>query len=195
MVGSAALMLAWVAAGRAQAYFEPDLNAWDTAAGALLIAEAGGAMVDLETKEPYTLATRRIFGFNGDPRLLEAMHVVLLNADAVRLDGAAPAVSSSPPTASSSIAVTMDLAEAEEREERGRALDRDAALADKPKDPAVEAQRAKMLAELDELLKLGRDGVVKKLDKELRDKQREARIAETFSLSEAKPSAPISSDS
>ena len=39
MIGSAALMLAWVAAGRASAYFEPDLNSWDTAAGALLVDE------------------------------------------------------------------------------------------------------------------------------------------------------------
>ena len=39
MVGSAALMFAWVAAGRASAYFEADLNAWDSAAGALLIHE------------------------------------------------------------------------------------------------------------------------------------------------------------
>lgn len=39
MVGSAALMLAWIGAGRADAYWEPDLNAWDTAAGALFIQE------------------------------------------------------------------------------------------------------------------------------------------------------------
>ena len=37
MLGSAAIMLAWVAAGRLTAYFECDLNAWDTAAGALLV--------------------------------------------------------------------------------------------------------------------------------------------------------------
>ena len=42
MLGSAAIMLAWVAAGRLTAYFECDLNAWDTAAGALLVREAGG---------------------------------------------------------------------------------------------------------------------------------------------------------
>ena len=42
MLGSAAIMLAWVAAGRLTAYYECDLNSWDTAAGALLVAEAGG---------------------------------------------------------------------------------------------------------------------------------------------------------
>jgi myo-inositol-1(or 4)-monophosphatase len=40
--GSAALDLAWVAAGRYDAYWERDLNAWDVAAGILLVTEAGG---------------------------------------------------------------------------------------------------------------------------------------------------------
>lgn len=38
MLGSAAIMLAWVACGRVTAYFEADLNSWDTAAGALLVS-------------------------------------------------------------------------------------------------------------------------------------------------------------
>jgi hypothetical protein len=36
MIGSAAIMLTWVACGRLTAYFEADLNAWDLAAGAVL---------------------------------------------------------------------------------------------------------------------------------------------------------------
>lgn len=40
--GSAAIDLAWVAAGRCDAMFDRGLNAWDVAAGALLIEEAGG---------------------------------------------------------------------------------------------------------------------------------------------------------
>jgi len=40
--GAAALDLAWVAAGRYDGYWERDLQAWDTAAGVLLVAEAGG---------------------------------------------------------------------------------------------------------------------------------------------------------
>ena len=40
--GSAALDLAFVAAGRFDAFWEWDLKPWDVAAGALLIAEAGG---------------------------------------------------------------------------------------------------------------------------------------------------------
>ena len=65
MLGSAAIMLAWVAAGRLTAYYECDLNSWDTAAGALLVAEAGGKMTDLVTGEPYTLRTRAILASNG----------------------------------------------------------------------------------------------------------------------------------
>ncbi|KQX25498.1 MULTISPECIES: inositol monophosphatase family protein [unclassified Sphingomonas] len=44
--GSAALDLAWVAAGRYDAYWEADLNIWDVAAGLLLVREAGGFASD-----------------------------------------------------------------------------------------------------------------------------------------------------
>jgi myo-inositol-1(or 4)-monophosphatase len=44
--GSAALDLAWVAAGRYDGFLESDLNAWDTAAGCLLVREAGGFVTD-----------------------------------------------------------------------------------------------------------------------------------------------------
>lgn len=40
--GSAALDLAWVAAGRLDAYFEVSRSPWDSAAGELLVREAGG---------------------------------------------------------------------------------------------------------------------------------------------------------
>lgn len=46
-MGSAALDFAYVAAGRYDAYFEHGLAPWDAAAGILLVAEAGGATVDL----------------------------------------------------------------------------------------------------------------------------------------------------
>jgi myo-inositol-1(or 4)-monophosphatase len=42
--GSAALDLAFVAAGRFDAFWEFDLHAWDVAAGALLVREAGGTV-------------------------------------------------------------------------------------------------------------------------------------------------------
>ncbi len=40
--GSGALSIAWVAAGRLIAYYEPHINAWDCLAGLLLVTEAGG---------------------------------------------------------------------------------------------------------------------------------------------------------
>lgn len=46
--GAASLDLAWVAAGRMDAYFEIGLKPWDVAAGALLVREAGGVVVDFE---------------------------------------------------------------------------------------------------------------------------------------------------
>jgi myo-inositol-1(or 4)-monophosphatase len=42
--GSAALDLAWVAAGRYDGYWELGLSAWDVAAGALIVREAGGTV-------------------------------------------------------------------------------------------------------------------------------------------------------
>lgn len=45
--GSAALDLAYVAAGRFDGFWEDGLNAWDMAAGALLVQEAGGLVGDL----------------------------------------------------------------------------------------------------------------------------------------------------
>jgi len=44
--GSASLDLAWVAAGRMDGFWEDDLDVWDTAAGVLLVKEAGGFVTD-----------------------------------------------------------------------------------------------------------------------------------------------------
>jgi len=44
--GAASLDLAWVASGRFDAFWESDLAAWDTAAGCLLVREAGGFVTD-----------------------------------------------------------------------------------------------------------------------------------------------------
>jgi len=44
--GSAALDLAWVAAGRFDGFWEEDLQLWDVAAGILLVREAGGFVTD-----------------------------------------------------------------------------------------------------------------------------------------------------
>jgi len=44
--GTACLDLAWVAAGRLDGYFEIGLKPWDVAAGALIVREAGGVVMD-----------------------------------------------------------------------------------------------------------------------------------------------------
>jgi myo-inositol-1(or 4)-monophosphatase len=49
--GSAALDLAWVAAGRVDAYWERDISPWDIAAGLLLVREAGGFVSDVDGKD------------------------------------------------------------------------------------------------------------------------------------------------
>ena len=51
--GSAALDLAYVAAGRADAYWEEGLQPWDVSAGALIVREAGGIVSDFEGGSDY----------------------------------------------------------------------------------------------------------------------------------------------
>jgi myo-inositol-1(or 4)-monophosphatase len=50
--GSAALDLAWVAAGRMDGYWERGLASWDIAAGMLLVREAGGRAEDIGGGDP-----------------------------------------------------------------------------------------------------------------------------------------------
>lgn len=54
--GSAALDLAYVAAGRLEGYFERNLKPWDFAAGILLVAEAGGRVSGFDGSALYPLA-------------------------------------------------------------------------------------------------------------------------------------------
>ena len=74
--GAAALDLAYVACGRLDAFWEMGLSAWDMAAGALMIQEAGGLVSDLRGEDGYldsgeiACATPKVF-----PRLLEALRV------------------------------------------------------------------------------------------------------------------------
>src|SRR5262249_38119547 len=46
--GAATLDLAWVGAGRLDAFWERDLSPWDLAAGSILVREAGGFISDLD---------------------------------------------------------------------------------------------------------------------------------------------------
>ncbi|OLN29869.1 Inositol-1-monophosphatase [Desulfovibrio sp. DV] len=63
--GSAALDLAYVAAGRFDAFYELALNPWDVAAGVLLVAEAGGRVGSYRPAGPYALGDFRILASNG----------------------------------------------------------------------------------------------------------------------------------
>jgi myo-inositol-1(or 4)-monophosphatase len=68
--GAAALDLAWVAAGRMDAFWEIGLSPWDMAAGALLIREAGGLVADLDGNDTF-MEKGRILATNG--KLFSAM--------------------------------------------------------------------------------------------------------------------------
>lgn len=54
-LGSAAIDLCWVAAGRFDGFYEHQLNAWDSAAGFIIVEEAGGRVTDLngDIYSPY----------------------------------------------------------------------------------------------------------------------------------------------
>ncbi|MGH9771735.1 MAG: inositol monophosphatase family protein [Candidatus Acidiferrales bacterium] len=62
--GSAALDLCSVACGRFEAFWEFGLNSWDTAAGMLLVTEAGGMVTDLSGR-PYHPGEREMLASNG----------------------------------------------------------------------------------------------------------------------------------
>lgn len=62
--GSAALDLAFVAAGRLDGYWERGLQPWDVAAGALLVQEAGGLVTDYASA-PLDIYAGKILATNG----------------------------------------------------------------------------------------------------------------------------------
>ena len=62
--GSAALDLAYVACGRYEAFWEFNLNPWDTAAGILLLEESGGRVTDF-SGGPFRLDSREVLVSNG----------------------------------------------------------------------------------------------------------------------------------
>ncbi|GIV23415.1 MAG: inositol monophosphatase [Bacteroidia bacterium] len=76
-LGSAALDLAYVAAGRMDVFFEMDLNPWDVAAGSLLVQEAGGVVTDFAGGEGYLWEGSILAG---SPWAHEALRAVLREA-------------------------------------------------------------------------------------------------------------------
>jgi len=64
VMGSAALDLCAVAAGRSDVYWEPDLKPWDSAAGALIVMRAGGRVTDRNGR-PFSPWTPGVLASNG----------------------------------------------------------------------------------------------------------------------------------
>jgi myo-inositol-1(or 4)-monophosphatase len=74
--GSAAMDLCYLAAGRVDGFWEEGLKPWDTAAGVLIVTEAGG-QVSTFTGTPYTLTSNTLAASNGllHAQLLEALQI------------------------------------------------------------------------------------------------------------------------
>ncbi len=74
-LGSAAIDLCWVAAGRFDGFYEHKLQAWDSAAGFLMVEEAGGTITDFEGNyyspyQPHLVATNGLI----HNELIEVIH-------------------------------------------------------------------------------------------------------------------------
>lgn len=63
-MGSAAMHLAYVAAGRLSGYYEVGLNSWDIAAGVLLVQESGGTVTDTLGND-FNIGVRHLVATNG----------------------------------------------------------------------------------------------------------------------------------
>lgn len=73
-LGSSALALAYLAAGRADGYWELDLKPWDMAAAVLMVREAGGTVTDLRGR-PLDLFAGEVLATNG--KIHDAMIKIL----------------------------------------------------------------------------------------------------------------------
>jgi myo-inositol-1(or 4)-monophosphatase len=73
-VGSAAMDLAYVAAGRFDAYFEFNINSYDVAAGILLVREAGGHVTQF-LKDGDPIFGREVVASNG--KIHQAMQDII----------------------------------------------------------------------------------------------------------------------
>ncbi len=75
--GSAALDLAWVAAGRYEGFWESGLSPWDSAAGCLLVREAGGFVTDWQGRS-NPICDAQVLA--GNDALHSRLHKVLVGA-------------------------------------------------------------------------------------------------------------------
>jgi myo-inositol-1(or 4)-monophosphatase len=63
-LGSAAIDLCWVAAGRFDGFYEHKLEPWDSAAGFLIVEEAGGKVTDHQGNK-FSVYQHRVLATNG----------------------------------------------------------------------------------------------------------------------------------
>lgn len=63
-LGSAAIDLCWVACGRFDGFYEHKLEPWDSAAGYLIVEEAGGKVTDL-AGNPFSVYQHKLLATNG----------------------------------------------------------------------------------------------------------------------------------
>ena len=78
-LGSAALDLCYVAAGRIDGFWEKRLNAWDVAAGALIVKEAGGKVTDIDGGPDFMSEPQSVLAAN------KALHAEMLKV--LRIEG------------------------------------------------------------------------------------------------------------
>jgi myo-inositol-1(or 4)-monophosphatase len=76
-LGSAAIDLCWVACGKFEGFWEHHLNAWDVAAGFLIVEEAGGKVTDFEGNH-YSPYSKKLLATNG--KIHEQMLAVIHNS-------------------------------------------------------------------------------------------------------------------
>jgi myo-inositol-1(or 4)-monophosphatase len=81
-LGSAAIDLCYVAAGRIDGFWESDLKPWDIAGGALIVAEAGGRVTNT-AGEPFSSRSGNVLASNG--LIHEAMAGVVRDFASARL--------------------------------------------------------------------------------------------------------------
>ncbi len=70
-MGSAAIDLVYTACGRFEGFFEYNLNAWDVAAGALIVQEAGGMVTDFKGGNDFLFGRQIVAGNATQPEMLK----------------------------------------------------------------------------------------------------------------------------